>query len=141
MGELSTGEYTGEKGSFLWKTRLPNFHTSSATSWTAPSAVASSEKMTRSASAPASREPLTSDRPSISAGVDVTALRTLGILVPDHLRKLFTHSMRVMELLRRKGVKSQHGWYPQISGRGLWDNGRPLSSNSPSCYALGSLER
>jgi hypothetical protein len=37
----------------------------------------------------------------MDAGDAVTDLRALGIVVPDHLRKLLTHSMRVMELSYR----------------------------------------
>ena len=76
----------------------PNFHTSSSTSLLRPVGVDSSEKMTRSASAPASNVPLTPWRLIMAAGVAVTALSASGMPVPDHSRKLLTHSRRVMEL-------------------------------------------
>lgn len=82
-------------------TLVPNFHTSSRTSWGLPPCICfSSEKMTRSASAPASSVPLTPSSPSIAAGVAVTALRAWGMPFPDQWRKLLTHSKSVMELLR-----------------------------------------
>jgi hypothetical protein len=54
--------------------------------------------MMRSASAPASNVPLTPWRLIMAAGVAVTALSAWGIPVPDHSRKLLTHSRSVMEL-------------------------------------------
>lgn len=80
------------------KTFVPNFQTSSTMSslrlpwWF-------SEKTTRSASAPSSRQPLIPCSPSIAAGVEVTAFRACGMLAPDQLRKLDTHSMSVIELV------------------------------------------
>jgi hypothetical protein len=78
-------------------TRVPNFQTSSSASWLYPSLV-SSEKITRSASAPAFNEPLTPSRPSIAAGVDVTVLSARETLAPVQRRKLLTHSSSVIEL-------------------------------------------
>lgn len=90
--------YSDLDGTARW-TLVPNFHTSSSTSVLGCPGVCASEKMTRSASAPASSDPLTPCRPSMAAGVAVTALSACGIPVPVHCRKLLTHSRRVMELV------------------------------------------
>jgi hypothetical protein len=57
--------------------------------------------MTRSASASDVRFPFVADRPSIAAGVEVTAPSACGMEAPDQLRKLVAHSIRVIELEAR----------------------------------------
>lgn len=90
--------YSDLGGTARW-TLVPNFQTSSNTSVLGCPGVCASEKMTRSASAPASSDPLTPCRPSMAAGVAVTACSACGIPVPVQCRKLLTHSRRVMELV------------------------------------------
>jgi hypothetical protein len=79
------------------KTLVPNFQTSSTLSATPP-LVWCSDIITKSASAPSSRQPFEPSIPNMAAGVEVTALSALGTSSPDQLRKLLTHSISVMEL-------------------------------------------
>jgi hypothetical protein len=107
-------------------TRVPNFQTSSSTSWLRPSGDVTSENITKSASASASRVPLTPCIPSMAAGVAVTAPSARGIDAPVHCRKLLTHSSRVIELR------------PLVSANALRPS-TPASQASRNCTHLPAI--
>ena len=77
----------------------PNFQTCATSSCMVPELLSlRSSNTTRSASAPTRRLPLMDSRPSILAGVAVTAAMALGKETLLHLMKLFRHSIKVTAL-------------------------------------------
>ena len=74
----------------------------------------------------------------MAAGVAVTAFNAAGMLVPDHRRKLFTHSSSVIELCQSR---QQSGLGVLISG--VQGHSDPLNRrfNLPSCNSLRILEQ